>query len=129
MDTYDLWVMISGMAIGTERVRIGAMLTPPARRRPWKLAREIVTPDHLSGGRLVLTVGLGAVDDGGFSKVGEPTDRKVRARLLDESLEIPARLWGGEPLSYQGEHYWLEEMTFRPLPCRGRGGGVTNRPA
>ena len=114
MDTYDPWVVMAAMAMRTERVRIGAMLTPPARRRPWKLARETMTLDHLSGGRLVLPVGLGATDDGGFSKVGEPTDRRTRARRLDEALEILTGLWSGEPFSYAGEHYRLEEMTFRP---------------
>jgi alkanesulfonate monooxygenase SsuD/methylene tetrahydromethanopterin reductase-like flavin-dependent oxidoreductase (luciferase family) len=94
------------------------VLTPPARRRPWKLAREAVSLDHLSGGRLVLPVGLGAPEDGGFSKVGEPTDRKVRAQRLDESLEILSGLWSGEPFSYEGEHYQLEEMTFRPPPVQ-----------
>jgi alkanesulfonate monooxygenase SsuD/methylene tetrahydromethanopterin reductase-like flavin-dependent oxidoreductase (luciferase family) len=94
------------------------VLTPPARRRPWKRAREAVALDHLSGGRLVLPVGLGALDDGGFSKVGEPTDRKVRAKLLDESLEVLTGLWSGEPFSYEGEHYQLEEMTFRPPPVQ-----------
>jgi alkanesulfonate monooxygenase SsuD/methylene tetrahydromethanopterin reductase-like flavin-dependent oxidoreductase (luciferase family) len=114
METYDPWVVMAAMAMRTERVRVGAMLTPPARRRPWKLARETVALDHLSGGRLVLPVGLGALEDGGFSKVGEPTDKKVRAQLLDESLEILDGLWSGEPFSYEGEHYRLEEMTFRP---------------
>jgi alkanesulfonate monooxygenase SsuD/methylene tetrahydromethanopterin reductase-like flavin-dependent oxidoreductase (luciferase family) len=118
METYDPWVVMAAMAMRTERVRVGAMLTPPARRRPWKLARETMTLDHLSGGRLVLPVGLGAVDDGGFGKVGEPTDRKVRARLLDESLEILTGLWSGEPFSYEGEHYRLEEMTFLPRPVQ-----------
>jgi alkanesulfonate monooxygenase SsuD/methylene tetrahydromethanopterin reductase-like flavin-dependent oxidoreductase (luciferase family) len=114
MDTYDPWVVMAAMAMRTERVRIGAMLTPPARRRPWKLARETMTLDHLSGGRLVLPVGLGATDDGGFSKVGEPTDRKTRAQRLDEALEVLTGLWSGEPFSYRGEHYQLDEMTFRP---------------
>jgi alkanesulfonate monooxygenase SsuD/methylene tetrahydromethanopterin reductase-like flavin-dependent oxidoreductase (luciferase family) len=118
METYDPWVVMAAMAMRTERVRIGAMLTPPARRRPWKLARETMTLDRLSGGRLVLPVGLGALDDGGFSKVGEPTDRKVRARLLDESLEILTGLWSGEPFTYEGEHYKLEEMTFLPRPVQ-----------
>ena len=117
-EIYDPWVVMAAMAMRTERVRIGAMLTPPARRRPWKLARETVALDHLSGGRLVLPVGLGAVDDGGFSKVGEPTDRKVRARLLDESLEILTGLWSGKPFAYGGEHYRLEEMTFLPPPVQ-----------
>jgi alkanesulfonate monooxygenase SsuD/methylene tetrahydromethanopterin reductase-like flavin-dependent oxidoreductase (luciferase family) len=65
-----------------------------------------------------LPVGLGALDDGGFSKVGEPTDRKVRAQLLDESLEILTGLWSGEPFSYAGEHYRLEEMSFLPPPVQ-----------
>lgn len=118
METYDAWVVMAAMAMRTEKVRLGAVLTPPARRRPWKLARETVALDHLSAGRLVLPVGLGALDDGGFSKVGEPTDRKVRAQLLDESLEILTGLWGGEPFSYEGEHYRLEEMTFLPPPVQ-----------
>ena len=86
----------------------------PSRRRPWKLARETVTLDHLSNGGLVLPVGLGALEDGGFSKVGEITDRKQRAELLDESLEILTGLWSGKPFSFQGKHYRVEEMTFRP---------------
>ena len=118
IETYDPWVVMAAMAMRTHKVRIGAVLTPPARRRPWKLARETVALDHLSRGRLVLPVGLGALEDGGFSKVGEPTDRKVRARLLDESLEILSGLWSGEPFSYEGEHYRLEEMTFRPPPVQ-----------
>ena len=118
METYDPWVVMAAMAMSTGRVRIGAMLTPPARRRPWKLARETMTLDRLSGGRLVLPVGLGTLDDGGFSKVGEPTDRRVRAGLLDESLDILTGLWSGEPFSYEGQHYRLEEMTFLPRPVQ-----------
>ncbi|HEX6797119.1 MAG TPA: LLM class flavin-dependent oxidoreductase, partial [Ktedonobacterales bacterium] len=74
--------------------------------------------DHLSGGRLVLPVGLGALDDGGFGKVGEPTDRKTRAELLDESLDILTGLWPGRPFSYVGKHYHLDEMTFLPPPVQ-----------
>ena len=66
----------------------------------------------------MVPVGLGATDDGGFSKVGEPVDRKVRAELLDESLEILTGLWSGEPFSYEGRHYRLEEMTFLPPPVQ-----------
>ena len=117
-ETYDPWVVMAAMAMKTEQVRIGAIVTPPALRRPWKLARETLTLDHLSGGRLVLAVGLGALDDGGFSKVGEPTDRRVRARMLDESLEILAGLWSGKPFAYQGEFYRFTEMTFLPQPVQ-----------
>jgi alkanesulfonate monooxygenase SsuD/methylene tetrahydromethanopterin reductase-like flavin-dependent oxidoreductase (luciferase family) len=111
---YDPWVTLAAVAMRTERVRFGAIVTPPARRRPWKLARETMTLDHLSGGRIVLPVGLGALDDPGFGGVGEPTDRRVRAELLDESLEILTRAWSGAPFSYEGKHYKMAEMTFRP---------------
>ena len=107
------------MATRTERVRIGTMLTPPSRRRPWKLARETVTLDHLSKGRLILTVGLGAAaDDAGFYKVGEAMDVRVRAKLLDESLEILTGLWSGQPLNYSGEHYHVQGMTLLPPPVQ-----------
>ena len=117
-DTYDPWVVMAAMAMRTERVRLGAIVTPPARRRPWKLAREAVTLDHLSNGRLVLPVGLGALDDAGFGNVGEPTDARARAELLDESLEILEGLWSGEPFGYEGAHYRFGPMTFRPTPVQ-----------
>ena len=111
---YDPWVVLAAIATHTKRVHIGAVLTPLSRRRPWKLARETVTLDHLSNGRLIVPVGLGALDDGGFTKVGEVTDRKIRAELLDEGLEILTGLWNGQPFSFHGQHYHLEEMTFLP---------------
>jgi alkanesulfonate monooxygenase SsuD/methylene tetrahydromethanopterin reductase-like flavin-dependent oxidoreductase (luciferase family) len=82
------------------------------------VARETVTLDHLSHGRLILPVGLGALDDGGFAKVGEATDRKTRAQLLDESLDILTGLWSGQPFSYSGTHYNVQEMTFLPPPVQ-----------
>lgn len=114
----DPWVTLAAMALRTERVTIGAIITPVSRRRPWKLARETVTVDHLSAGRLVLPVGLGAIDDGGFAKVAEPTDRRTRAELLDEGLEILCGLWSGEPFRYEGKHHRVEEMTFLPPPLQ-----------
>lgn len=115
---YDPWVVLAAMAMRTQRVRIGAVLTPPSRRRPWKLARETVTLDHLSHGRLILPVGLGALHDAGFAKVGEQTDRKVRAQLLDESLDILTGLWSGQPFHFDGQHYHVQEMTFLPPPVQ-----------
>ncbi|HKS70035.1 MAG TPA: LLM class flavin-dependent oxidoreductase [Ktedonobacterales bacterium] len=115
---FDPWVTLAAIATQTSRVRIGAIVSPLSRRRPWKVARETMTLDHLSNGRLVLPVGLGALDDGGFGKVGEPTDRKTRAELLDESLDILTGLWTGRPFSYTGKHYHLDEMTFLPPPVQ-----------
>lgn len=66
----DPWVTLAAVAMRTERVRIGTMLTQVSRRQPWKLAGETVNLDHLSGGRLILSVGLGATDTG-FAEFGE----------------------------------------------------------
>ena len=115
---YDAWTVLAAMALKTKRIRIGAMLTALNRRRPWKVARESTTVDHLSNGRLIIPVGLGAMEDGGYSMVGEPQDRRVRAELLDESLEILTGLWSGRPFSYRGKHYKMDEMTFRPTPVQ-----------
>ena len=118
MELYDPWVVLAAVAQQTSRVRLGAIITPPARRRPWKLAREAMTLDRLSGGRLVLAVGLGVLDDAGFGGVGEPTDVRVRAELLDESLEIITGLWSGRPFGYDGRHYSFADMTFLPTPIQ-----------
>ena len=117
-ETYDPWVILAALAMRTERVTLGAIVTPPARRRPWKLARAATTLERLSGGRLVLPVGLGALDDGAFGNVGEPTDARTRAELLDESLDILVGLWSGEPFGYAGRHYRFGPMTFRPTPIQ-----------
>jgi hypothetical protein len=118
MEAYDPWVVMAAMAMRTERVRLGAIVTPPSRRRPWKLAREAMTLDVLSNGRLILPVGLGALDDAAFGNVGEPTDARTRAELLDESLAILDGLWSGEPFAFEGRHYRFGEMTFRPVPVQ-----------
>ncbi len=116
---FDPWIVLAIIAVRTRRVRFGTMLTPLSRRRPWKVARETVTLDHLSNGRLILPVGLGAAgDDAGFYKVGEVMDRKTRAKLLDESLEIVTGLWSGQPLHYEGEHYQVQGMTLLPPPIQ-----------
>jgi hypothetical protein len=114
----DPWIALAAIAMRTERIRLGPMVTPLSRRRPWKVARETVTLDHLSGGRLILAVGLGFIDDGGYVKVGEELESKVRAQLLDEALAILDGLWSGQPFSFQGEHYHVEEMTFLPTPVQ-----------
>ncbi len=115
---FDPWVVMAAIAMRTQHVRIGALVTPPARRRPWKLARETMTLDVLSGGRLVLPVGLGALDDGAFGNVGEPTSARIRAERLDESLAILEGLWSGRPFGFSGRHYGFAPMTFLPTPVQ-----------
>jgi alkanesulfonate monooxygenase SsuD/methylene tetrahydromethanopterin reductase-like flavin-dependent oxidoreductase (luciferase family) len=116
--TYDPWVALAAMALRTERIRLGTQVTPLPRRRPWKLARETVTLDHLSNGRLILGVGLGDPTDGNFNQFEEVTDLKARARMLDEALDVLVGLWSGEPFSYRGEYYHVDEITLLPRPVQ-----------
>lgn len=111
----DAWVSLTAAAMRTERIRLGTLLTPLSRMRPWKLASETATLDRLSGGRVFLAVGLGAIDTG-FEAFGEVTDRKTRAELLDEGLDILTGLWRGQPFSYEGKHYTIKPTDFSPPP-------------
>jgi alkanesulfonate monooxygenase SsuD/methylene tetrahydromethanopterin reductase-like flavin-dependent oxidoreductase (luciferase family) len=116
--TYDPWVALAAMAMRTERIRLGTSVTPLSRRRPWKLARETVTLDHLSNGRLILGVGLGDLNDPGFGQVGEVTENKERAAILDEALDILVRLWSGEPVTFTGKHFQVRDLTLLPRPVQ-----------
>jgi alkanesulfonate monooxygenase SsuD/methylene tetrahydromethanopterin reductase-like flavin-dependent oxidoreductase (luciferase family) len=115
---FDPWVALTAIAERTERIRLGPMVTPVARRRPWKLARETVTLDHLCRGRLILGVGLGFPADAEFELLGEDPDDRVRAAKLDEGLEVLARLWSGEPFDHEGEHYRVRATQFLPAPVQ-----------
>jgi len=120
VDVVDATVALAAMAAATSKIRLGAMVTPLARRRPWKVARESASLDRLSGGRLVLGVGLGS---GGGSQIewanfGEETDLKRRAGMLDEALQIITGLWGGQPFAFEGQHYTVRESRFRPSPLQ-----------
>jgi alkanesulfonate monooxygenase SsuD/methylene tetrahydromethanopterin reductase-like flavin-dependent oxidoreductase (luciferase family) len=114
----DPWVGLAAVALSTTRMRIGTMVTPLARRRPWKLARETVSVDRLSGGRLILAVGLGDPAQWDYGFFGEETDARQRAGKLDEGLEVLTGLWSGEPFSFRGQHYDVAEVTFRPRPAQ-----------
>ena len=112
----DPWIGLAAVALRTHTLRLGTMITPLPRRRPWKLARECVSLDHLSHGRLTLGVGIGDPVQWDFGFFGEATDAKLRAEQLDEGLDILSGLWSGEPFCYQGKHYQIEEVRFRPPP-------------
>jgi alkanesulfonate monooxygenase SsuD/methylene tetrahydromethanopterin reductase-like flavin-dependent oxidoreductase (luciferase family) len=114
----DPWMLLTGVALATERLRLGPMVTPLPRRRPQKLARETVTLDRLSGGRLVLGVGLGEPPEDEYGSFGEPTDPVVRAAMLDEGLEVLLRLWSGETVSFEGRHYRVDQVAFQPTPVQ-----------
>lgn len=116
----DPWVVLAAAAAVTERILLGPMVTPLARRRPVKVARETASLDRLSDGRLVLGVGLGSDRFGEeLSRTGEETDDRVRARVLDESLAVLCAAWTGEPVHHRGEHHLVDGLAFEPRPVRG----------
>jgi alkanesulfonate monooxygenase SsuD/methylene tetrahydromethanopterin reductase-like flavin-dependent oxidoreductase (luciferase family) len=118
----DPWITLAAIAVATEQVRLGPMVTPLARRRPAKVARETATLDGLSGGRLVLGVGLGSDRFGSeLSKTGEQLVDRRRAEMLDESLAILAAAWSGEPVDHHGEHHTVADIRFLPRPVQRPG--------
>jgi alkanesulfonate monooxygenase SsuD/methylene tetrahydromethanopterin reductase-like flavin-dependent oxidoreductase (luciferase family) len=121
--TCNTWVVLAAIAARTERIRLGTEVTPLARRRPWNVAREAAGIDQISGGRMILGVGLGDTGeaigtDASFVRFDEERDPRTRGRLLDEGLEIIAGLWSGEPFSFDGDHFHVEEVTFLPPPVQ-----------
>ena len=116
----DPWIALAAIASATERMRIGALVTPLARRRPWKVARETVSLDRLTRGRLVFGAGLGSA--GGaqseWAAFGEEIDLARRAEMLDEGLAVLAGLWSGKPFSFAGTHFEVEDARFLPTPLQ-----------
>lgn len=114
----DPWIALSAMALVTKRIRIGPLVTPLFRRHPWKVARETVTLDHLSGGRLTLGVGLGSDTFHEITAFDGPLADKRRAEMLDESLAIITGLWSGASFSFSGKHFRVNETAFLPTPLQ-----------
>jgi alkanesulfonate monooxygenase SsuD/methylene tetrahydromethanopterin reductase-like flavin-dependent oxidoreductase (luciferase family) len=113
----DPWTVVSAIASVTDRIRVGVMVTALARRRPWRVAREVATLDILSGGRVVFGVGLGSLPDE-WSRFGEDPDARIRAEKLDEGLQIIDGLWSGGSLNHAGAHYSVDEVVFLPQPVQ-----------
>lgn len=114
----DPYVTVAAIAARTERIRLGVLVSAVARRRPTKLARELTTLDLLSGGRLVVGAGLGSQAEEEFAFFGEDGDPRVRARKLDEGLEIVDGLWRGEPYDFAGEQLRARTTGFLPRPVQ-----------
>ena len=113
----DPWVALTAIVMRTERVRIGTFMTALPRRRPWKVARETVSIDHLSNGRLIFGAGLGFITLD-FTAFGESDNLKIRAEKLDEALTVLDGLWTGETFSFHGKHYQVNAVKFLPKPIQ-----------
>jgi alkanesulfonate monooxygenase SsuD/methylene tetrahydromethanopterin reductase-like flavin-dependent oxidoreductase (luciferase family) len=118
LDVADPWIVLSAVALATERLALGAMVTPLARRRPWDVARQVAVLDRLSGGRMVFGAGLGGDSRGELTGFGEERDPRARAALLDEGLELVTALWAGEPLTHAGPAFHLDGGQVRPTPLQ-----------
>lgn len=114
----DSWVSLGAMAAATESIRLGPMVTPVPRRRPIKLAREILTVDLMSDGRLTVGVGSGTDSGGELSRFDEIVDARVRGARLDEGLDIVTRLLEGETLAHVGEHFRVDGVSLEPRPIQ-----------
>jgi alkanesulfonate monooxygenase SsuD/methylene tetrahydromethanopterin reductase-like flavin-dependent oxidoreductase (luciferase family) len=116
----DPWIALTVAASATQRVCLGPLITPLARRRPWNVAREVSSLDHLSDGRMVLGVGLGISSGPEFNQISEEPDRRVRGDLLDEGLAIIRAAWTGEPVTHHGAHHRIDGVRFLPAPVQER---------
>jgi alkanesulfonate monooxygenase SsuD/methylene tetrahydromethanopterin reductase-like flavin-dependent oxidoreductase (luciferase family) len=114
----DPWMALAVVAARTTRIKLGTMITPVPRRRPWQLARQTTTLDVLSGGRVILGVGIGSPAYADFGIFHEPSGARERADLLDEGLDVLAGLWTGERFSYAGQHFTVEPVRFTPRPLQ-----------
>ncbi|MFD7023271.1 LLM class flavin-dependent oxidoreductase [Promicromonospora sukumoe] len=121
MPVYDPFSVLAAAAAVTERITLGAMVFAVPRHRPWELAQRALTVDRISGGRLVLPVGIGVTDDRGFTSVpGQATGLKERAELLDETLAWLERSWSGEEFEVAGEQIRTGPFRFPEPPVNGR---------
>lgn len=113
----DVWTCCAAVAMRTEALLFGPMVTPLPRRRPQVLARQAASLAVLSGGRFVLGLGLGDDWVGEFSAYGDEPDPRVRGRMLDEGLDVLTGLLSGEPVEHEGAHYAVRGARFRPAPA------------
>jgi alkanesulfonate monooxygenase SsuD/methylene tetrahydromethanopterin reductase-like flavin-dependent oxidoreductase (luciferase family) len=114
----DPWILLTAAALATSRIRLGTAITPVARRRPSKLAREVTTLDRLSGGRMLLGTGLGAPVADEYASFGDTTDTRVLAERLDEGLHALDLLWSGEPVTFRGNQVTIDDVVFLPTPVQ-----------
>ena len=118
LEIADPWIALAAIAMATERVRIGPAVTPLTRRRPIKLAREAISLDHLSNGRLTLGLGLGVDSSRELSGLGDVVDPRTRGERLGEGAELLCAMWSGETIDFHGQHFVADQVTVLPRPVQ-----------
>lgn len=116
----DAWAVLTALGAITERIRLGTMVSPTSFRHPSVLAKNVVSADHASGGRVELGIGAGwhelEHDTYGFPF----HDLATRYDVYEEQIEIIRRQFEEERFSFDGEHYELEDCEARPKPVQHR---------
>ena len=113
---FDPWITLAGIAARTDEITLGTWVSPLPRRQPWQVARDLATLDRLADGRVLLGTGLGSEPD--YTAFGRPWEPRALGRRYDEALDVVTGLWEGEPFSYDGDHFTLEEATLLPTPVQ-----------
>ena len=118
MPVSDPWVLLGAIGQATSRIEVGPMVAALPRHRPWEVARQAVTLDRLTGGRMILGVGIGYPAEVEFGTFGGSTDARRRADMLEEGLAIIQGVWSGEAFKFDGEHYTVNRNRFAPPPIQ-----------
>src|SRR4051812_50157393 len=105
---------MAAVAARTTRLKFGPSVLTLPFRSPVVLAREIAMIDVLSNGRMLPAIGTGAEDERAFRATGVPV--RERARRADEAIAIMRACWTGEPVTFDGKFWQLEDITVRPAP-------------
>lgn len=110
----ETFTTLSAIASKTNNIKIGTTVTGLPRHRPWNLARKVATIDHISNGRFIFGIGLGARDE--YSPFNEENDNKILKEKVDESLQIIQGIFEKDHFSFSGKHYQLNDVSFNPKP-------------
>lgn len=113
----DPWIALTAIALQTSHIKLGLMVLPLARHRPWLVAQRLADLDQLSNGRMICTVGLG-YQASDFVAVGEASEPLIRAQKLDEGLALLDGLWSRVPFSFEGRHYTLHDAHLATPPVQ-----------
>jgi F420-dependent oxidoreductase-like protein len=117
----DAWITLAGLAVQTERIRLGTLVSPVTFRYPGPLAVSVAQIDHMSGGRVELGIGAGWFD-AEHTAYGIPfPGLGDRFGMLEEQLAVITGLWTtaeGEKFSFSGEHYTVTDSPGLPKPAQ-----------
>ena len=118
VELVDPWIALAAASTVTSRIKLGTMVTPVPRRRPWQLAKQIASLDHLSNGRMILGAGIGSGRAAEWDTFGEELDPVMRGQMLDEGLAIIDGLWREKDYHFEGKHYTVQPATLLPQPVQ-----------